>query len=101
MSESGVDEVAAPIYTRFENPKTTILGAAGQVELHLVAHGDGEREVDARIDELARAAARGAPGRIFSDDGRELPRVVIDLLRERKLTLALAESCTAACSRPG
>ena len=34
------------------------------------------------------------PGRIFSDDGRELPRVVVDLLRERKLTLALAESCT-------
>jgi nicotinamide mononucleotide (NMN) deamidase PncC len=26
---------------------------------------------------------------------------VIDLLRERKLTLALAESCTGGCSRPG
>ena len=94
MSESGVDEVAAPIYSHFENPKTTILGAAGQVELHLVAQGDGEREVEARIDELARLLAEALPGRIFSDDGRDLPRVVIDLLRERKLTLALAESCT-------
>jgi nicotinamide-nucleotide amidase len=94
MSESGVDELAAPVYSRFENPKTTILGGAGQVELHLVAHGDGEREVDARIDELARLLHDVLPGRIFSDDGRELPRVVIDLLRERKLTLALAESCT-------
>jgi nicotinamide-nucleotide amidase len=94
MSESGVDEVAAPIYSRFENPKTTILGGAGQVELHLVAHGDGDREVEERIDQLARLLHEALPGRIFSDDGRELPRVVIDLLRERKLTLALAESCT-------
>ena len=60
MSESGVDEVAAPVYRRFENPKTTILGAPGQVELHLVAHGGGEAEAESRIEELAAAAARGA-----------------------------------------
>jgi len=94
MGESAVDEIAAPVYTRFENPKTTILGGAGQVELHLVAHGDGDREAEARIDELARPLEAALQGRIFSDDGRELPRVVIDLLRERRLTLALAESCT-------
>jgi nicotinamide-nucleotide amidase len=94
MGESSVDEVAAPVYTRFENPKTTILGAPGQVELHLVAHGDGEADAQARIDELARLLREALPGRIFSEDGRELPHVVVDLLRERKLTLALAESCT-------
>jgi nicotinamide-nucleotide amidase len=94
MPESGVDELAAPIYSRFENPKTTILGAPGQVELHLVAHGDGEAEAEHRIEELARLLREALPGRIFSEDGRELPRVVTDLLRERSLTLALAESCT-------
>jgi nicotinamide-nucleotide amidase len=94
MPESGVDELAAPVYSRFENPKTTILGAPGQVELHLVAHGDGEAEAERRIEELARLLREALPGRIFSEDGRELPRVVTDLLRERSLTLALAESCT-------
>jgi nicotinamide-nucleotide amidase len=94
MPESGVDEVAAPIYSRFDNPKTTILGAPGQVELHLVAHGDGEAEAESRIEELARLLHQALPGRIFSEDGRELPQVVTDLLRERSLTLALAESCT-------
>ena len=53
MPESEVDELAAPVYSRFENPKTTILGVAGQVELHLVAHGDGLAEAEARIEELA------------------------------------------------
>ncbi len=94
MSESGVDEIAAPVYSRFENPKTTILGAAGQVELHLIAHGNGDAEAEDRIEELARLLREVLPGRIFSEDGRELPHVVTDLLRERTLTLALAESCT-------
>lgn len=94
MPESGVDELAAPIYSRFTNPVTTILGAPGQVELHLVAHGEGEAEAESRIEELARLLREALAGRVFSEDGRELPRVVADLLRERSLTLALAESCT-------
>lgn len=94
MPESEVDQVAAPVYSRHEDVKTTILGAAGQIELHLVAHGDGAEEAESRIDRLAAALREALPGRIFSEDGRELPQVVVDLLRERGLTLALAESCT-------
>jgi nicotinamide-nucleotide amidase len=94
MPESEVDQIAAPVYSRFENPKTTILGAAGQVELHLVAQAAAEAEADARIEALAAALREVLPGRIFSEDGRELPQVVVDLLHERGLTLALAESCT-------
>jgi PncC family amidohydrolase len=38
---------------------------------------------------------RGAlPGRFFSEDGRELPEVVVHLLRDRSLTIGLGESCT-------
>jgi len=94
MGESDVDQLAAPVYSRFENPKTTILGAAGQVELHLVAHGDGEAEAERRIEALAGELRAVLPGRFFSEDGRELPEVVVHLLRERSLTLGLAESCT-------
>ena len=102
MPESEVDEIAAPVYSRFENPKTTILGAVGQVELHLVAHGDGAAEADSRIEELAAALRAALPGRIYAEDGRDLPQVVVGLLRERGLTLALAESCTGGLlSRAG
>jgi nicotinamide-nucleotide amidase len=94
MPESEVDALAAPVYARFENPRTTILGAAGQVELHLVAHGEGEEAAEARIEELAKALRAALPGRIYAEDGRQLPAVVADLLRERGLRLALAESCT-------
>ncbi len=94
MGESDVDQVAAPVYSRFDDVTTTILGAAGQIELHLVAGGDGDEEAEARIERLAAALREALPGRVFSEDGRELPHVVVDLLRERGLTLALAESCT-------
>ena len=94
MPESEVDEIAAPVYGRFENPKTTILGAAGQVELHLVAHGDSPPEAEGRIEELAAELRSALAGRIYGEDGGELPQVVVDLLRGRGLTLALAESCT-------
>jgi nicotinamide-nucleotide amidase len=94
MPESEVDEVAAPVYGRFENPRTTILGAAGQVELHLVAHGDGEAAAEAHIEALAVELRGALAHRIYAEDGRDLPHVVVDLIRARGLTLALAESCT-------
>jgi nicotinamide-nucleotide amidase len=94
MSESDVDQRVAPLYRTFTNPRTTILSAPGQVELHLTASGTSEAEVEQAIETLA-GGMRGLLGeRIFSEDGRELPAVVAALLAERGLTLAVAESCT-------
>jgi nicotinamide-nucleotide amidase len=94
MGESDVDQRAAPVYSRFENPKTTILGGAGQVELHLVAQGEGEQDAERRIEGLAAELRAALPGRFFSEDGRELPEVVVALLRERAQRVGVAESCT-------
>ena len=94
MSESDVEQVLAPLYTTFQNPRTTILGAPGQVELHLTAEGATPEEAEAQIEKLASGMRELLPGRFFSEDGRELHEVVADLLTERRLTVALAESCT-------
>jgi nicotinamide-nucleotide amidase len=94
MAESQVDEVVAPLYRGVENPRTTILGAPGQIELHLVGAGASAEEAEERIESLARGVRERLPGRIFSEDGRELPEVVAGLLLERGLSLAVAESCT-------
>jgi len=94
MGESDVEQVVAPLYKTFTNPRTTILGGAGQTELHLTAEGASAEEVEARLEELASGIRGLLPGRVYSEDGRELPEVVAALLRERRLSLALAESCT-------
>jgi len=94
MGESAVDQIIAPVYGTVENPRTTILGAPGQIELHLVGEGASVEETEERIEALACRIREALPGRIFSEDGRELPEVVAALLVDQGLTLALAESCT-------
>jgi nicotinamide-nucleotide amidase len=94
MSESDVEQAVAPVYRMYTNPRTTILGGPGQVELHLIGEGDSPEQAEQRVEALAAALRETLPGRIFSEDGRELPEVVAQLLRARSLTLALAESCT-------
>jgi nicotinamide-nucleotide amidase len=94
LSESDVEQALAPLYKTYTNPLTTILGAPGQVELHLTAQGRSLDAAEALLEELAAGMRERLPGRVFSEDGRDLPEVVAALLRERGLTLALAESCT-------
>jgi nicotinamide-nucleotide amidase len=94
MSESDVEQLVAPIYKGCANPRTTILGAPGQVELHLTAQGPDASFAEQRLEELASALRERLAGRVFSESGEELQEVVARLLRERRLTLAVAESCT-------
>ena len=60
MSESDVEQAVAPVYKTFTNPRTTILGAPGQVELHLTADGDTAAEAEERIESLASGIRRRA-----------------------------------------
>jgi nicotinamide-nucleotide amidase len=94
MSESDVEQAVAPLYKTFSNPRTTILGSPGQVELHLTAEGVSPEAAELQLEELARGLRERLSGRVYSEDGRQLPEVVAALLRARGLRLALAESCT-------
>jgi nicotinamide-nucleotide amidase len=97
-SESHVDEAAQPVYGPWlhEQPPidTTILATPGQIELHLTLRSPDAAGAKARLD-AARAQLVAALGdAVFSTDGRTLPEVVGDMLRQRALTIAAAESCT-------
>jgi nicotinamide-nucleotide amidase len=94
MGESDVEQLVAPVYTGFTNPRTTILGGPGETELHLVAQGASEAEALEHLEALASALRGRLSESIYSEDGRRLHEVVAALLLERRLTLALAESCT-------
>ena len=97
-AESDVDAQAQPVYGRWAAQpvpiSTTILAVLGQIELHLTAQAsnkaDAEAALDAAVEEL-----QGVLGpAVYSVDGRALEMVVGDLLREHKMTIAVAESCT-------
>jgi len=73
---------------------TTILAALGQIELHLTAAAVSKAEADAALD-AATAEMQAVLGvSIYSTDGRPLEAVIGDMLRERHMTIAVAESCS-------
>jgi nicotinamide-nucleotide amidase len=53
IGESAVDEKIAPIYTKYENPQTTILFNSSEIEIHLRAHGRTEANAEALLDDLS------------------------------------------------
>jgi nicotinamide-nucleotide amidase len=97
-AESDVDAQAQPVYgpwTTHEIPiSTTILAVLGQIELHLTARAGSRAEADAVLEPAVKALEAALGPAVYSVDGRALEAVVGDLLRERGLTIAAAESCT-------
>jgi len=73
---------------------TTILAALGQIELHLTASAHNREEAEAALDEAVRELQGVLGVSVYSTDGRPLEAVVGAMLRERKLSVAVAESCT-------
>jgi nicotinamide-nucleotide amidase len=97
-AESDVDAQASPIYRRWidQSPPiaTTILAVLGQIELHLAITAPNRAEADAALDSSVQELEAAFGPALYSTDGRTLETVVGDLLRARKMTIAVAESCT-------
>jgi nicotinamide-nucleotide amidase len=94
MPESEVDQRIAPVYTKYANPVTTILAAAGDIQVHLRAQGDDEAQAYALLDEVGEQIEAILGDRIYSRTGEPLEVVVGNLLRDRGETVSVAESAT-------
>jgi nicotinamide-nucleotide amidase len=94
MSESDLDQTIAPVYTRYENPVTTILAAGGDLQVHLRARCATLAEADVLLAEVAGPIELLLGDRIYSRNGDPLDVVVGGLLRQAHSTVSVAESCT-------
>jgi nicotinamide-nucleotide amidase len=97
-AESDVDAQAQPVYGQWTAQpvpiSTTILAVLGQIELHLTAEAVSQADADRALAAAVRELQQTLGPAVYSTDGRPLEAVVGDLLRERHLTIAVAESCT-------
>ena len=94
LGESAVDEKIAPIYTKYENPQTTILFNSSEIEIHLRAHGRTEADAEALLDDLALKIEQELGNSAFSFRGETMEEVVGRRLVMAGFSLAVAESCT-------
>jgi nicotinamide-nucleotide amidase len=95
MGESDLDQLLAPLYKPYANPVTTILAAAGDIQIHLRARAPTEQRAEALAAELGAKIEAALGERIYSSDGSPLEKVVGESLKSRGETVAVAESCTA------
>jgi nicotinamide-nucleotide amidase len=97
-TESDVDAAAQPVYSPWTSAavpiSTTILAALGQIELHLTAAASDRAAANATLDAGVRELEAVLGSAVYSTDGRPLEAVVGDMLRERGMTIAVAESCS-------
>ena len=97
-AESDVDQIVQPVYGRWTSQPvpitTTILAVLGQIELHLTARARDRAAADAALDQAVAELRAVLADAVYSVDGRPLEAVVGELLRARRLTIAVAESCT-------
>lgn len=94
MPESDLDQLIAPTYTQYANPVTTILAAAGDVQIHLRAFSDDVTEADRLTTELGAKIEALLGDRIYARSLDPIEVIVGAMLVERGATLAVAESCT-------
>ena len=90
VSESAVAQALAEAGGDGDGVDVTI--CAREFELHIDLFV--EPGADARADALEHAFEAAAGEYVFSRDERSTAELVVDLLRDRGLTLATAESCT-------
>jgi nicotinamide-nucleotide amidase len=94
FTESDLDQLIAPVYSRYTNPVTTILASPGDIQIHLRARASTAEEADRLLAEVGNPIAELLGDRLYSRDGQSLEQVLGALLRERGATVAVAESCT-------
>jgi nicotinamide-nucleotide amidase len=90
-----LDQLISPVYKKYENPVTTILAANGDIQIHLRARCATEAEAEALFWRRWAAPSSIAARRPHLLAQRRPARSGGgQLLRDRRATVSVAESCT-------
>jgi nicotinamide-nucleotide amidase len=97
-SESQIEELVQSIYARWAGAptpiRTTILATPGQIELLLAVRAENAARARAVLDAATDELAAVLGPTLFARDNRRLEQIVGEMLRQRVLRIATAESCT-------
>jgi nicotinamide-nucleotide amidase len=93
IGESSLDARIADL-EQSPNPTIGLAAHPGQSDIRIAAKADSEALAEAMLDEMEARIRERVDDVIFGVDDDRLESVVVDLLRERSLTLAVAETST-------
>ena len=94
LTESLTGERLSGLETEFPGVRLGLRARFPEIQVKLYTSGAEETAVSRRLGQAAAWARRQLGDIVFSDSGESMEAVAGRLLRERKATLAVAESCT-------
>lgn len=94
IGESDLDQIIAPVYTKYTNPVTTVLAHDGDIQVHLRARCATAPEALTLLAEVGGKIELLLGDRIYSRNGDSLEATIASMLRLRNAILAVAESAT-------
>ena len=94
LTESDLDQLIAPVYSKVTNPVTTILAHFGDMQVHLRARCGTAEEAEQLLAQIGDPIEALLGDRIYSRTGESLEELIGRLLTERSETLSIAESLT-------
>jgi len=94
VREVQTENLLEPVRRRFPDADYTILGGANIVEFSFITSGERPAGTAAKLAAIEKACRKILGDKIYGTGDDTLESVVGGLLKERKATVSLAESCT-------
>ncbi len=94
IGESRVEEMVEPVLKGIKNLEIGYCARSGEVDLRLVVRGKNKQEVHRIANKAETKARRVLDDAIFGTGDITLEEVVVNLLRQKKKWVSVAESCT-------
>ncbi len=94
QGESAVEQLLRPMMLRLTNPTLAPYAGMGEVRLRVTAKADNADTAESMMRPIIDEVRRTLGSFVYGVDTDSLENTVFQLLKERDLTLASAESCT-------
>ena len=94
LHEVAAEKLLKPVMRRFPDADYTVLAGPNIVEFSFTVSGKRPDETAAKLSSIEKACKKILGGRIYGTGDDTLEKALGSLLKKKKATLSLAESCT-------
>jgi len=94
IGESGLETMLLPIIDGQTDPTVATYAKEGECAIRISSMRRTEEEAEEAVEKVCRSARELAGEYIYNEEDKDYPEVIVELLKEKGLTLAAAESCT-------
>ncbi len=94
LGESAVEEALYELMTTSQNPTLAPYVTAGEVRIRVTGSGMTEQQARAVVDKTVEKVKAKLGNVVYDVDSESVQHTLVRLLQNKKMTIAVAESCT-------